>query len=91
MNLFKRKKTATKDVAKQRLQVVLIQDRTQIPPRVLDQIKNDIIHCITKYVDIDPSGLDISFGPLDECDRASATALMASIPILGVKSGVIKD
>jgi len=81
---FPKKKQASKDIAKKRLQIVLIHDRTDISPQIAMRIKNDIIACISRYIDIDESALEIELTRLGEPGRAKA-ALVANIPILGVK------
>jgi septum formation topological specificity factor MinE len=48
------------------------------------RIKNDIIACISRYIDIDENALEIELTRLGEPGRAKA-ALVANIPILGVK------
>lgn len=82
--LFSKKKTASKDIAKKRLQLVLIHDKTDISPQIAQKIKNDMIACISRYIDIDESALEIELTRLGEPGRAKA-ALVANIPILGVK------
>jgi len=82
--LFQKKKRASKEIAKKRLQIVLIHDRTDISPQMAMRIKNDIIACISRYIDIDESALEIELTRLNEPNRAKA-ALVANIPILGVK------
>ena len=57
MDLF-RKKTSG-DIAKDRLKLLLVSDRASCSPEIMEQIKNDIIEVISKYMDIDPQGLDI--------------------------------
>jgi cell division topological specificity factor len=63
--------------AKERLQLVLLQDRIKIPPDTLDRMRDEIIHVISKYVDIDTEGIDISF-----TKASQQNCLVANIPIL---------
>ncbi|MEW6622600.1 MAG: cell division topological specificity factor MinE [Bacillota bacterium] len=72
--------TASKVVAKERLRLVLLHDRTSIPPHVLNSLKGDLITCISKYLDIDERNLDVSLTNTDD-----SVALVANIPILKVK------
>ncbi len=80
-NWFGRKSTP-KDVAKDRLRLVLMQDRISLAPRALEQMKDDVILAISKYVEIDRSGIEFSWKDID-----SKKALVASIPVVSVKRG----
>ena len=80
MDIFKKK--GSSDVAKDRLKLLLVSDRANCSPEVMEMIKNDIIQVISKYVDIDTDGLDIKVTKT-ELDESSGTvnALLANIPI----------
>ncbi len=72
----------SKNVAKERLKLVLIHDRANCSPEILEMIKTDIIKVITKYMDIDESGLDISIGNAEsDYSDNKVPALYANIPI----------
>ena len=77
-NLFK--KENSKDDAKNRLKLVLIQDRAMLPSGVLENMKDDILKVLSKYVEIEKSKLNIEICPYDEDPRK--IALVANIPIL---------
>ncbi|MBK8987883.1 MAG: cell division topological specificity factor MinE [Chloroflexi bacterium] len=64
-------------VAKQRLQMVLIHDRSDVSPGVLEQIKDDIIEVIARRLSIDTEHVEIS---LTQDGRESC--LVAEIPLL---------
>ena len=53
LKLLNRNRKTSKDIAKDRLKVVLIHDRANISPEIMQSIKNDIIEVISHYVDID--------------------------------------
>ena len=53
------KKKSSGDVAKDRLKLLLVSDRANCSPDIMEAIKNDIIAVISKYMEIDASGLDI--------------------------------
>ena len=60
MSFFERlsgKKSANN--AKERLQLVLIHDRTDITPAVLEVLKDDLLAVISKHIDIDPASIHI--------------------------------
>ena len=77
-NLFK--KENSKDDAKNRLKLVLIQDRAILPSGVLENMKDDILKVLSKYVEIEKSRLNIEVCPCDDDPRK--IALVANIPIL---------
>ena len=72
--LFGRKSSAGN--AKERLQLVLIHDRTDLTPAELDSLKDDLIATISRHVEIDPQGMQIGL----EHDGRSQR-LVADIPI----------
>lgn len=84
---FFRKKSSS-SVAKDRLKLVLVSDRANCSPEIMEQIKNDIINVISKYIEIDLDGLDIKITQT-ESDEGNGTvpALFANIPIKDLKSG----
>ena len=77
-NIFK--KENSKDDAKNRLKLVLIQDRAMLPSGVLENMKDDILKVLSKYVEIEKSKLNIEVCPYDEDPRK--IALVANIPIV---------
>ncbi|MBO5371795.1 MAG: cell division topological specificity factor MinE [Lachnospiraceae bacterium] len=78
---FFRKKNSG-DVAKDRLKFVLVSDRANCSPEIMEKIKNDIINVISKYMEIDASGLDIQLTQTDsESDNGKVPVLYANIPI----------
>lgn len=83
-DLFRKKNSG--DVAKDRLKLLLISDRANCSPEVMEMIKNDIIQVISRYMDIDVEGLDIQLTETDsETDNGSVPALFANIPIKDMK------
>ena len=62
--------------AKERLQLVLIHDRTDLTPAELDSLKDDLIETISRHVEIDPQAVRIGM----EHDGRSQR-LVADIPI----------
>lgn len=67
---------ASKDVAKERLRLVLVHDRASLSPQVLEDLKNDLVTVISKYLDIDDQGFRV-----DLARQEDATTLVANIPI----------
>ena len=82
---FFRKKSSS-NVAKDRLKMVLVSDRANCSPDVMEQIKNDIIHVLSKYVEIDLEGLDIKIEQTEsEGNNGMVPSLFANIPIKDMK------
>mgnify|MGYP002773212529 CR=1 FL=1 len=80
MDFFKRKNSG--DIAKDRLKLLLISDRANCSPDVMEMIKNDIIQVLTKYIEIDMEALDIQITQTEsEGNNGSVPALCANIPI----------
>ncbi len=85
------KKKASGDNAKNRLKLLLVSDRANCSPEVMELIKNDIINVIKKYMEIDCEGLDIQITQTEsESNNGSVPALIANIPIKEVKHSTDK-
>ncbi|MBQ4347053.1 MAG: cell division topological specificity factor MinE [Firmicutes bacterium] len=86
---FKKKNTSSKDVAKDRLKLVLVHDRTDCNSQLLEMLKVDIIKVISNYMEIDESELDIRITKTDSEEAGGAVpALVANIPIKSLKKGM---
>ena len=84
--LFNKNKENSKNIAKERLKLVLVQDRADISPKFLEMIKSDIVRIISEYADIDTDGIDIKLTRMrKEEDKSTISALVANIPIVKVK------
>ena len=85
MDLFKKKNSG--DVAKDRLKLLLVSDRANCSPEVMEMIKNDIIQVISKYMEIDTDSVNIQITQTEsESNNGSVPALFANIPIKDMKS-----
>lgn len=81
------KKETSKDVAKERLKLVLIHDRSNVSPQFLEMVKCEIIKVIQNYMDIDEDTLDIQLTKTNSDDgERIVPALVANIPIKGMKN-----
>lgn len=81
------KKKSSGNVAKDRLKLVLVSDRANCSPEIMEQIKNDIIKVISKYVEIESEGLDIKITQTEsEGNNGTVPALFANIPIKDLKA-----
>ena len=65
-----------------RLRIVLIHDRTDISPQLLENLRMEMIKVLTRYMDIDTNKIELD---LDRDDQS--VALVANIPVLRVKRG----
>ena len=84
MDFFKKKNSG--NVAKDRLKLLLISDRADCSPDVMENIKNDIIQVISKYMVIDAEGLDIQITQTEsDGNNGAVPALFANIPIKDLK------
>ena len=84
-SLFK-KSPPSKDIAKERLKLVLINDRTGLSAKTLEELRVDILKVITKYLEIDEKALDIQMtSTKSEDGKTIVPALIANIPIKKVK------
>ncbi len=79
MKIFN-KKEETGKIARDRLKVVLIHDRANVSPEVMDNLKNDIIKVISNYMEINRNDMDISLEKDDD-----SVALVANIPVNKMK------
>lgn len=71
---------SSKDVAKERLRLVLVHDRAGISPNVLETLKEELMEVISRYMEVDTSHLEVKITEADD-----AVALMANIPIVRFK------
>lgn len=77
---------ASAKTAKERLQLVLAHDRSDLSPELLDQMRREIFEVVAKYVEIDIEGGEVS---LETEDRM--TALVANLPIKRSKSKAVSS
>ncbi len=87
--LFGKSDRGSKDIAKDRLQLLLIHDRANVSPQFLEMIKGEILDVISDYIEIDESGLDIKLTRTKrEEDGSTVPALVANIPIRKMKENI---
>lgn len=79
-------KVTPKEVAKDRLRLILINDRGALSPEMLEKIKEELLDVISKYIEIEASDVEISFNKTDNEEGNGDPALIASIPIKNLKS-----
>lgn len=87
MNLFSflTGKQKSKDVAKNRLKVVLVQDKGGLSEEMLSKLQEEIMEVISRYVEIDDNTMDVGVKKIETDDGEFVNALVANIPIRMVK------
>lgn len=86
------KEISSKDAAKERLHLVLMQDRANVSADFLDMMRKEIIEVIKKYIDVDENDIDVRLtNKTNEDGTTGAPALYANIPITGIKEEAKKE
>ena len=78
--IFGRESSSSRNVAKERLRLVLVHDRAGVSPELLESLKADLINVISNYMEIDEDALEVS---LDSSENQ--VALVANIPVKKMK------
>ena len=84
LNKFFGNKPTPKDVAKDRLRLILIHDRGELAPELIEKIREEILEVISRYVEIDASDMEFSVTKT-ATDDGNSPALVANIPIKSVR------
>lgn len=71
---------ASKNLAKERLRLVLVHDRATVSPHLLENLKEDLIKVISNYMEIDQKALEVQLNKEDD-----SVALVANIPVVKMK------
>lgn len=71
---------ASKNIATERLRLVLMHDRLDLTPQMMDSLRSDILKVITDYLEIDESGMEIALHR-----DSGSVALVANIPVIKMK------
>ena len=79
-NIFKRK--SSKDIAKDRLKILLISDRVNCSPEMMNMIKNDIAGVISRYMKIDEESMEVQITKKNSKGARKSPFLYVNIPIL---------
>lgn len=78
-------KQRPKDVAKDRLRLILIHDRGDIAPEIINKIRIEILEVLSKYIEIESEDVEIAVTKSDDLEGDYASALVANIPIKGLR------
>lgn len=80
MKIFGKTEKSSKEIARDRLKVVLIHDRANISPEVMEHLRDDIIKVISNYMEINQQDMEISLA-----NDSDSVALVANIPVQKMK------
>lgn len=81
-----------KDEAKERLHLVLMQDRANVSADFLDMMRQEIIDVIKKYIEVDEKEIDVTLTNKSNGDGTTGVpALYANIPIRSIKNELVQN
>ena len=81
---FARGKPQPREIARDRLKLVLIHDRANCAPHVLEMLKSDILDVISNYMEVDEGDIFIQISQEDDEKTGNMPRLNANIPIKSV-------
>ena len=99
LNFFKKfgknenKETSgSKNKAKERLHLVLMQDRANVSADFLELMKQEIIEVIKKYIQVEESEIDVRLtNEIKDDGTTGAPSLYANIPIVNIRNDMKKE
>ena len=71
----------SKNIAKDRLRLVLVHDRSMLPPETLDALRKELVEVVSRYFEVDHATLS-----MDVQRTREAWALMVNLPLRRVRS-----
>ncbi|HEY3425116.1 MAG TPA: cell division topological specificity factor MinE [Negativicutes bacterium] len=82
--MFGKDSAGSKNIAKERLRLVLVHDRVNVSPQFMETLKDDMIKAISNYMDINVEDMEVSLTSTN-----SSVALVANIPVNRMKRGAL--
>lgn len=76
--------TSSADIAKERLRLVLVHDRTNVSPQFLEALKEELIAVISRYMEIEEESMDVTLQSAEH-----QVALVANIPVRRMKRAAV--
>lgn len=80
INKFFKDETSSKDRAVERLRLVLVHDRANVAPGLMETLKEELIEVISKYMDIDEESMEVSLN-----SGELSASLVANIPVKRIR------
>ena len=81
---FSKESSGSKDIAKERLRLVLVHDRVNVSPQLMEVLKGDMIRVISNYMEINEKEMEVNL-----TSTPSSVALVANIPVNRMKRGAM--
>lgn len=82
--MFSKEAPGSKEIAKERLRLVLVHDRVNVSPQFMEVLKEDMIKVITNYMEINEKEMEVNL-----TQTQSSVALVANIPVNRMKRGML--
>lgn len=82
--LFGKDSSCSKDIAKERLRLVLVHDRVNVSPQLMETLKDDMFRAISNYMDINEKCMEVNLTHTE-----SSVTLVANIPVTSMKRGAM--
>lgn len=82
MSMFRRRRSG--EIARRRLKLLLVSDKANCSPELVEMIKDDMIHVISKYMEIDSRCMEVGITRVDSAQAGSIPALYANIPLINL-------
>lgn len=83
--IFGKEPPRSKDIAKERLRLVLVHDRVNVSPQFMEVLKEDMIRAISNYMEINEKEMEVNLTQTS----TSQVALVANIPVNRMKRGAL--
>lgn len=82
MKMFGKDTKCSKEIARERLRLVLVHDRANVSPQFMEVLKDDMIKVISNYMEINEQEMEVNLTNTD-----TSVALVANIPVQRMKHG----
>jgi len=82
LGAFPRSSPKSKDIARERLRMVLVNDRVGVSPHFLEDVRRDILKAVSGYMQVDEQHMEIALRT-----RENSISLVADIPVHHVLRG----
>jgi len=88
MASFLKKRKKNSNIAKERLKLVLLHDRTGTSPnsQIMKMIKKDVIKAVSSYVEVDEQQFELNISNIQKNDNTFTSQLVISIPVKGIRN-----